>query len=425
MSKASAWVPTSVPATTTSEPELVLRMQRGFACPPDSLPILPPRQPASSSSQPSHPSHPVSSLPQPPLKPKPRKPKARNKILNNQFRPHILAQDRLRLWSSPFSRDHDAEFRKQLPQDVVDKTYAALFGALAPDTQENYAAGLLRFHQFCDKFEISEHARMAASHFLLTAFIAQHIGTVNGGTVKSWMSGIKAWHDLNGAPWEGKDRWRGPVTIEHMIALYTPLDLTKSLDAATWALATAALWGCCRLGELTVSSLDKFDPKYHVTRGTHRRRISPNTTTSATAIPLPWTKSTHDRGGLLSLTGRDNNLCLEKALQNHLDINKDVPIDFHLEWRQLEPHDQRLVHAPLHQHLESGWPPTRVPCKVVAALGGWTSLAFLLYWRKIEHIIPMNVGKAYDKAKMAEVAKVFEEFRIAHNVSLPTANLVL
>ncbi|KAF7368677.1 hypothetical protein MVEN_00192000 [Mycena venus] len=170
--------------------------------------------PAPSSSQPAQATPPIPSLPSSSHKPKPRKPKAGNEIQNNDLRPHVLAQDRLRLWSSPFSRDHDAEFRKQLPQDVVDKTYAALFGALAPDTQENYAAGLLRFHQFCDKFEISERAQMPASHFLLAAFIAQHVGTVGGGTVKSWMSGIKAWHDLNGAAW-GRRRPLGGAGEAH------------------------------------------------------------------------------------------------------------------------------------------------------------------------------------------------------------------
>jgi hypothetical protein len=35
--------------------------------------------------------------------------------------------------------------------------------------------------------------------------------------------------------------------------------------------------------------------------------------------------------------------------------------------------------------------------EVIAALGGWTSLAFLLYWRRVEEILPMNISKAYKK----------------------------
>ncbi|KAF7368678.1 hypothetical protein MVEN_00192100 [Mycena venus] len=427
-------------------------MRRGFARPPDILPPPPPRRP-SSSQQLLQPAPPVPYIPSSSNKPKPRKPKAGNEILNNNFHPHVLAQDRLRLWSSPFSRDHDAEFRKHLPQDAVDKTYAALFGALAPDTQENYTAGLLRFHQFCDKFEISERAQMPASHFLLAAFIAQYVGTP--GTT------------LTAPPWEGEDRWvelarrtankegtafrreqRGPVTIEHMIALHASLDLSKPFNAAIWALATAAFWGCRRLGELTVPSLDKFDPKYHVTRGMRRRRISPQT---ARPRPLPFPSLGLNRhataAASLTLTDRDDDLCPEKALQNHLVVNKGVPLDAPLfaftsnegNWSPMTKDwfmrrctgiwkAANLLLVLRHSFRIGGSTElllAGVPCEVVAALGGWTSLAFLLYWRKIEHIIPMNIGKAYDKAKLAEVAKAFEEFRITHNIALPTADLVL
>jgi hypothetical protein len=61
-----------------------------------------------------------------------------------------------------------------------------------------------------------------------------------------------------------------------------------------------------------------------------------------------------------------------------------------------------------------------IPPDIVAALGGWTSLAFLLYWRKIEHIVPMHIGKAYDKAKLDKVAKAFEAFCVVHNIIMPS-----
>jgi hypothetical protein len=34
----------------------------------------------------------------------------------------------------------------------------------------------------------------------------------------------------------------------------------------------------------------------------------------------------------------------------------------------------------------------------------------------------MNIGKAYDKDKMDEVAKAFEDFRIPNSISLPNNN---
>ncbi|KAJ7265139.1 hypothetical protein C8J57DRAFT_1511700 [Mycena rebaudengoi] len=71
-----------------------------------------------------------------------------------------------------------------------------------------------------------------------------------------------------------------------------------------------------------------------------------------------------------------------------------------------------------------------VPCDIVATLGGWTSLAFLLYWRKIEHIVPMNVGKAYDKNKLDEpirsstftssIAKLHNTFTVPNTYMCPS-----
>ena len=34
-----------------------------------------------------------------------------------------------------------------------------------------------------------------------------------------------------------------------------------------------------------------------------------------------------------------------------------------------------------------------VPPKIIAATGGWTSLAFLLYWRRMEEILPMSTSR--------------------------------
>ncbi|KAJ3971831.1 hypothetical protein EV361DRAFT_909063 [Lentinula raphanica] len=37
-----------------------------------------------------------------------------------------------------------------------------------------------------------------------------------------------------------------------------------------------------------------------------------------------------------------------------------------------------------------------VPPHVVAAIGGWSSLAFLVYWRRIEDIILSQMSDAYE-----------------------------
>ncbi|KAJ6575916.1 hypothetical protein B0H10DRAFT_2443906 [Mycena sp. CBHHK59/15] len=231
----------SLPTPNDATPGVALpfpRLSRGFAR-LSKVPPTPSRLPIAQPASVAPTATPSASAPTTASKPNPRKPRVGCKIQNNELRPHVLSEDCLRAWKSPFGQDRDVAFHQDLPSVVVEKSYTALFASFAGATQSNYAAGLLWFHQFCDLHLISEHTRMPASHFLLAAFITNRVGTV-----KSWMSGIKAWHDLNSMPWEGDNCWvelarhtnnkegaafkraqQGPVTLEHMLALRAALDL--------------------------------------------------------------------------------------------------------------------------------------------------------------------------------------------------------
>jgi len=57
-----------------------------------------------------------------------------------------------------------------------------------------------------------------------------------------------------------------------------------------------------------------------------------------------------------------------------------------------------------------------VPPEVVAATGGWTSLAFLLYWRRMEEIIPLSTSNAYNHSQLTSLATIFEQFRIRNHI---------
>ena len=57
-----------------------------------------------------------------------------------------------------------------------------------------------------------------------------------------------------------------------------------------------------------------------------------------------------------------------------------------------------------------------VPPEVVARQGGWTSLTFLLYWRRVEQILPMNITSAYKRKRLQELAIEMEAFRIHNNI---------
>ncbi|KAF8590859.1 hypothetical protein K439DRAFT_1328819 [Ramaria rubella] len=90
---------------------------------------------------------------------------------------------------------------------------------IEPDTLNNYTTGLICFTQFCDDFSIPESLRMPALESLLSSFVSMYgTGSVSGGTICSWLEGLKLWHHINSPPWHGSK-------LKHVIegsASFTP-----------------------------------------------------------------------------------------------------------------------------------------------------------------------------------------------------------
>jgi hypothetical protein len=216
---------------------------------------------------------------------KPRKSRPDRILSPSPFRPRVMAADRLFSWRTPYGLSHDKSLLAELPLALVESAKTSITGALATSSKSTYGAGLLRFNQFCDRWQISEGARMPASYALLCAFIGNHKGLISGKTIRSWLSGIRAWHLANHAPWYGDDKWvqmarisankegsrhkrplRAPVSIEHLLALHRAITPSNHFHAAIWAVALVTFFGCRRLGETTVNSISSFDPCLHVLR---------------------------------------------------------------------------------------------------------------------------------------------------------------
>jgi hypothetical protein len=138
--------------------------------------------------------------------------------------------------------------------------------SLDTSTQSCYAAGLLRFIQFCDRLGVAESRRVPASEPLLASFIASWAGKISSSTTNSWLSGLRFWHEYQGTPWSGanllritkggvekmvpnssKREKRPPVTIQHMHCLVSSLDKSKPMDASILSAASSGFWGACRL----------------------------------------------------------------------------------------------------------------------------------------------------------------------------------
>jgi hypothetical protein len=216
-----------------------------------------------------------------------RKPQPGRSINHNELRPHVPAAERIFSWRTPFGSRHQAHIAQSLPPPLVESAMTAVRGALAPNTKSTYAAGPLRFTQFCDKWCITEEARMPADYTLLFAFIGEYKGLQSGNTIRSWLAGLRSWHIMNHAPWYGDDSWvhlarisankegtkhklalRAPVSIEHLSCLRRALHLSNPFHTAIWAVALVTFFGCRRLGETTLTVAAALDPKFHVMRST-------------------------------------------------------------------------------------------------------------------------------------------------------------
>ncbi len=297
---------------------------------------------------------------------------------------------------------------------------------------------------------------MPASYLLLAAFVADASVThTPGKTISTWMSGLRAWHEINSVEWFGGDEFvvhiktaaakhgtrsshpkRRPVTLEHLFALQNGLRLSNSFDAAVWAVALCAFWGCCRLGELTIPSRNAFDKHLHVAKSVNisfRRHLGG---ASSAQFHIPWAKMERHEGADLIFTSRED-LCPVTALQAHLKINKDVPGDAPLfayktadAWAPMvkdwflkrcraiwEPLNLEFIHG--HSFRPGGATElllAGVPPETVAKQGHWKSLAFLIYWRKLEDLIPSMITKSYDPSHIADLKNSFEQFRVRHKL---------
>ena len=383
---------------------------------------------------------------------KPRKSRKTNEISPSLFRPPVLASDRLQCWSTPHSISFRDSLSSAIPSSHLSRLFEVMSFSLDQNTRNGYGAGLLRFTQFCDSLNIPEEQRMPASEVLLSSFIASAAGKVATTTVDNWLAGLHFWHTINAAEWHGNDMLaqtrkgvrklvpisskrakRPPVTIEHLYALRKGLDLTNAFDIAVWALACIAFWSCCRLGELTIPSVNLFDADKHVTRSSP---LSFNQTASGVDFAtchIPWTKTTQHEGADISITARDDPSCPIRVLQHHLRSNSSIPSSaplFAFEtknggWAPMTKSwfmarcnavwvAAGLPDMPGHGFRIGGATHLLlmgIPPDIVATQGRWKSRAFLEYWRKIESILPLFISSSGSSSRVSLIEDSMSSYR--------------
>ncbi|KAI0777839.1 hypothetical protein BD413DRAFT_448861, partial [Trametes elegans] len=368
------------------------------------------------------------------------------------LRPVVLADDRITQWTSPYA----IRFRQELDSFISPSASSRLFLIISKGldirTRKNYGAGLLRFTQFCDDLRIPEAARMPAPEPLVAAFVARHAGSVRLDTIGNWLAGLAVWHAINGAKWPSGNMLayakrgakklepqplakRPPVTLEHMHALFTGLNLSNTFDAAVFAVACSAFWGCRRLGELVIPSRFGFDAGKHVTVDVEVGvRTLPSNVRYA-VFHIPWTKTTKRDGTNIILTENSDPTDPVTALLHHRIVNHGLPPGAPLF--AFETNESSGGWAPMTRDwflnrcngvwMEAGLGKLTGHCfriggatelllrgthpDIVATQGGWKSKAFLEYWRKIESILPLFISKSFDRSRVQLLSNTMDEFR--------------
>ena len=375
---------------------------------------------------------------------KPRIPRAGLKHSQSHHRPHVLAVDRLDCWTTPLGKDNHTHLQHVFSREVASRNREVKLASWSGATRESYAAGLKRFTEFCDEFNISESDRMPASVSLLSTFLSSRAGSCSESTAHGWMAGLAAWHELNGAVWNGgaaeitrvqkgvkklvptssKRPPRPPVLEEHLLILRHHLDLTNSFDAAVFAIACVAFWSICRLGEMLIPSRHTFKPDLHVSRAATVRRSATRDGNPFVVYHIPWTKTTQGAGAEISITQREVLTCPVRALEHHLACSAELPFSDTIplfayktsegwapmtrDWflgrvnqvwtdaghSRLTGHSFRIGSATA--LLMRGVHPA-----MVQAQGRWKSAgSFKDYWRRVDEILPEFMSNSNDRDQL-------------------------
>ena len=207
---------------------------------------------------------------------------------------------------------------------------------------------------------------------------------------------------------------RDPVTISHLRSLLHHLDFTDPFDVTIWAIACVSFWAQARLGEVTFDG--DFDPSLHATRsGINLNRT--DTGCKYGKIWVPRTK-TKPQGDWLMFTDSGCACSALTILQAHLNINSSPPASAPLF--AFETADKKFApmrHSWFLNRCNEIWLLDQLSSLqghvfcisgtthllllgvdpfIVMVQGGWSSTAFLLYWRFCKEIIPMFIGFSLD-----------------------------
>jgi len=198
---------------------------------------------------------------------------------------------------------------------------------------------------------------------------------------------------------------REPLSVQNLELLAKRLNLDTPLDAAVFACITTTFWSTTRLGEMTTSRINDFNPQVHVKRSDVRSVQDRNGLTQVEFF-IPKTKSA-PQGEAVSWAPQNGPSDPEAALKNHFRVN-DPPLHSPLFSYRHPSGLRSLTKSAFLKRIKQATSDLRefpqqghsirigstleyllrgVPFDVVKVKGRWASNAFLLYLRKHAQIL--------------------------------------
>lgn len=91
-----------------------------------------------------------------------------------------------------------------LPFHIIMCKCLLMLQVVTPKTLSNYSVGLVHLTWFCNDLNVPEELRMPAPEWFLSFFLTTHgARAVSKGMLVSWLRGLKLWHSINNAHWNG------------------------------------------------------------------------------------------------------------------------------------------------------------------------------------------------------------------------------
>jgi len=239
-------------------------------------------------------------------------------------------------------RANPATANRVRADDLTPSTQRLLQAGLAASTRSTYRAGVNKFLHYCEVAQVKHRDRLPAPEHVLANFVGSIATSVSPGTIRVYLSAIRAWHIDHGYADPLVDALLLERCVRGARRLYsrprrTRLPFTANLLRKIWPVqvdqgwndvlfrATVSLgfFGFLRLGEFALTNIGtSFDPLKHACLSDLTFHYN-NSKLSHAAFTIKVSKTDPFRcGSTVHIGATGNRRCPVKALLDYTDARR-------------------------------------------------------------------------------------------------------